>query len=398
MMKALTESEIVQLRADTPGCEHLIHFNNAGAALMPLAVINAMHEQVELESRMGGYEAAAAKADDVEDFYVQAAKLIGAKPENIAFAGSATDAYVKALSSITWRAGDTILTTNEDYASNQINFLSLQKHLGVKGHRVASEEEGGLNLIDLEDKMHRLKPRLLAITYVPTNSGLIQPVQQIADIVSRHNCVYLLDACQAVGHLQVDVQTLRCDFLSTTFRKFLRGPRGTGFLYASDKMLQQDAAPLYLDMRGATWTEADAYTLRTDARRFETWEFSYAGLLGSRAALRYATAIGMARIEARIVDLAKYMRAALRSLPRLTVLDRGPALGGIVTFHIPGIDPEQMRSALQQKGINVSVTYASSAVIDFNMKNAPWALRASPHYYNTEAEVNQFINTLSQLL
>jgi selenocysteine lyase/cysteine desulfurase len=398
MNASFQEAEIAQLRLETPGCAERIHLNNAGASLMPLPVINAMHEHIDLEVRMGGYEAAAFKSTAVENFYAKAAELINAQAINIAYTTSATDAFIRALSSVPFQKGDVILTTNEDYNSNQIQFLSLKKRFGVKVERVASEDTGGLNLNDLDDKLHQLKPRLLAVTHIPTNSGLVQPVQEIGKIVAAHDTIYLLDACQAAGQLQLDVQTLRCDFMSTTFRKFLRGPRGAGFLYVSDKILQQNLEPLFIDMRGADWTEVDQYTVRSDAKRFETWEVSYAALLGSSASLQYALNVGSSRIEQRVKYLSSRLRTLLHQVPKAQVLDRGPVLAGLVTFFIAGHDPEKLKKELQQRGINLSASYRANALIDFDAKKVPWALRASPHYYNTELELETFVATMQSLL
>lgn len=398
MNVAFTEAELAQLRQDTPGCAERIHLNNAGASLMPSPVINAMHEHIDLEVSMGGYEAAAFRSAAIDDFYVKAAELMATKATNIAFTTSATDSFIRALSSVPFQKGDVILTTNEDYNSNHIQFLSLKKRFGVKVERVASEEIGGVNLDDLDRKLHQLKPRLLAVTHIPTNSGLVQPVKDIAKVVSGHDTIYLLDACQAAGQLQIDAHALGCDFLSTTFRKFLRGPRGAGFLYVSDRMLQQNSEPLFIDMRGAEWTEVDQYVTRADAKRFETWEVSYATLLGSRASLQYALMVGMAGVEQRVKYLSSRLRTLLSQVPMIRVLDKGPELAGLVTFFIKDCDPEKLKKELQQRGINISISHRSNALIDFDAKQVPWALRASPHYYNTEQDLDTFVTTLKSLL
>ncbi|HLZ89851.1 MAG TPA: aminotransferase class V-fold PLP-dependent enzyme, partial [Puia sp.] len=264
----MKQEEIARYRADTRGCNNVIHLNNAGAGLMPDGVTRALQEHLQLESEIGGYEAAAMRADAVAQFYVQAGKLLNCRPENIAFGCSATDAYTRALSSIPFRPGDIVLIANDDYISNQIQLLSCQKRLGIRLERIRNASIGGVDLQDLGEKLHRLRPRLLAITHIPTSSGLVQPVEAIADIYARYIAAhegdtwYLLDACQSAGQLKLDVEALKCDFLSVTARKFLRGPRGAGFLYISDKALQHGLEPLFLDMRGAEWVEKDVYRQR----------------------------------------------------------------------------------------------------------------------------------------
>ena len=229
--------EVLEFRNETDGCKNVIHLNNAGAGLMPNVVTQAQINHIKLESQIGGYEAAAMRASAIQHFYVQAAKLFNCKPSNIAFTTSATDAYTRALSSIPFKKDDIILTDNDDFVSNQIQFLSLQKRFGIKTVRINNASIGGVDLNDLDVKLKKYQPRLLAITHIPTNSGLVQPVLKIGkiyqDYIKQHDgkTWYILDACQSAGQMKLDVADLHCDFLSITCRKFLRGPRGTGALY-----------------------------------------------------------------------------------------------------------------------------------------------------------------------
>lgn len=361
---------------------------------MPDPVTQTILEHIRLEARIGGYEASALKAAEIKAFYTQAARLLNCKAANVAFTASATDSYTRALSSIPFRAGDVILTSNDDFISNQIQFLACSKRFGVRIERVRNAAAGGVDLDDLDHKLKTLRPRLLSITHIPTNSGLVQPVQQIGEIASRYETWYLLDACQSLGQMKLDVQALKCDFLSVTSRKFLRGPRGSGFLYISDKALQAKLEPLFIDMRGAEWVEKDSYIPREDATRFEDWEFAYALVQGTRVAIEYCLGLGEDRIWQRVKTLSDHMRGALASLDKVRVLDRGPEVGGLVTFTVEGSDPLYLTQQLLKRKINVVPSYRNFAVIDFDEKKAAWAIRASPHYYNTEEEVAQFIDAV----
>ncbi|GAA0540440.1 aminotransferase class V-fold PLP-dependent enzyme [Chitinophaga japonensis] len=391
--------EIRSFRRDTPGCEHVIHLNNAGAGLMPGVVTQAVLEHIALEARTGGYEAAALQAAGVKDFYEQAAALLHCRAANIAFTSSATDAYTRALSAIPFKPGDVILTSNDDFISNQIQFLSCQKRFGVRIARVRNAPEGGVDLDDLDHQLKILQPRLLAITHIPTNSSLVQPVKQIGEIARRYpGTWYLLDACQSVGQMKLDVNELHCHLLSVTCRKFLRGPRGTGFLYISDEALAAGLEPLFIDMRGAEWIAKDQYMPRPDATRFEDWEFAYALVLGTRHAIAYCRHIGEDRIWRRVKVLSDHMRGELAGLNKVRVLDRGPELGGLITFTVQGAEPDHLQQQLHSHRINVVPSYRNFAVIDFDEKQVEWALRASPHYYNTQEEIDQFIAVMAQLV
>ncbi len=400
MMKAnnlFSAEEISSLRNDTDGCTNVIHLNNAGAGLMPNTVTQSIIDHVKLEASIGGYEASALRAAEIKEFYNQAALLLNCKASNIAFTASATDSYMRALSSIPFKVGDVILTSDNDFISNQIQFLSLQKRMGIKIVRLQNATDGGIDLNDLDLKLKTLHPRLLSITHIPTNSGLVQPVKKIGEIANRYETIFLLDACQSIGQMKLDVKELKCDFLSATNRKFLRGPRGTGLLYISDKALDMGLEPLFLDMRGADWIEKDKYQLREGAMRFEDWEFAYALVLGTRAAIEYCLKIGEDKIWGRVKELADYTRLQLSAINKVRVLDRGPELGGLVTFHVKDSDVTQITQKLLARKINVVSSPRSVAVIDFDEKKVPWAIRASPHYYNTKNEIDQFIEELKQV-
>lgn len=394
MTKMTASTSLHDLRRDTPGCLHRNHLNNAGAALQPLPVIRAVQEYLDLEAQIGGYEAGDAKAEDIRGFYTSIARLIGAQPRNIAFAYNATDAFARALSAIEWQPGDVLLTTENDYVSSQIAFLSLQQRLGLRLIRARDTEAGGVDVADFERLARQHRPKLAAVAHVPTNSGLVQPVEAIGRICREHCIWYLVDACQSAGQMALDVERIGCDFLSATMRKFLRGPRGAGFLYASDRVLDAGLQMLLPDMRSAHWTAPDSFAPEADARRFEYWEMPPALLLGSRAAADYALAVGLDWIEARVGHLAALTRSLLAELPGVRVLDRGAELCGIVTAHAEHWQPQVLLEKLGAAGINCRVSSLPSARIDFPRKGVDWALRISPHYYNTEEEVRQCVAEL----
>ncbi|PSL35382.1 aminotransferase class V-fold PLP-dependent enzyme [Chitinophaga ginsengisoli] len=404
MNRIFSDKEIIAFRKDTDGCSQVIHLNNAGAGLMPNTVTRTIVEHIKLESQIGGYEASALRANAIQQFYEQAAILINCKPSNIAFTASATDSYTRALSSIPFAQGDIILTDNDDFISNQIQFLSCKKRFGIEIVRIKNAPGGGVDLDDLEEKLIKLQPRLLAITHIPTNSGLVQPVKRIADVyksyIRQHagKTWYILDACQSIGQMKIDVQELQCDFLSVTGRKFLRGPRGTGFLYISDKALEQGLEPLFIDMRGAEWIEKDEYQQRSDAMRYEDWEFAYALVLGTAKAIEYCLQIGEDKIWQEVKGLSAYMRNQLSGIDKIRVLDSGPEVGGLVTFTVAGSQPKIITGALSQRKINVVPSYRNFAVIDFDEKQAQWAIRASPHYYNTISEIDLFLDAMREIV
>jgi selenocysteine lyase/cysteine desulfurase len=372
----------------------LIHLNNAGASLPAPGVIDAITQHLELEATIGGYEAADARQADINGFYASVAKLLNTQPHNIAWAVSATDAYARALSAIPWKAGDVILTTENDYSSNQIAFLSLQQKIGIQLVRAAELPSGGVDPDDFEQLIKKHRPKLAAVTHVPTNSGLVQPVQILGNICREHNVWYLVDACQSAGQMPLDVAVIGCDFLTATFRKYLRGPRGAGFLFASDRVLDAGLELLLPDMRSADWVDADEYRTQPTARRFEYWEISIALMLGCKVAADHAMSTGLENIYRQITRLAAYTRTGLAELPGVKVLDHGSELCGIVTAHASHWEPQPLMDHLHREGINARISPGVAARIDFSRKGVDWALRISPHAYNTEAEIEKLLAVL----
>ncbi|GLZ80260.1 aminotransferase class V [Actinorhabdospora filicis] len=385
------------LRADTPGVTEVVHFNNSGAGLVPRPVLAASLEHLELEARVGGYEAAALREDAVAGFYSATAALIGARPHEIAFAGSATQAYATALSAIAFSPGDLILTTRNDFVSNQIQFLSLRKRFGVEIAHAPDLPGGGVDVEAMAAMMRARRPRLVAATDIPTNSGLVQPVAAIGRHCRELDLLYIVDACQSLGQYPIDVEEIGCDFLTTTCRKYLRGPRGSGVLYASERVLDAGYTPLFVDMRGARWTGPETFEPIAGAGRFEDWEFPYAVLLGCAEAARYAMGVGVDAIAVRSPMLGARLRDGLAALPGVRVLDRGERLSAMVTAAVDGWEPVPFKAALDARRINSALSYREFAVFDFGDKDVDWAIRLSPHYYNTEDEVDAVIAAVAEL-
>jgi selenocysteine lyase/cysteine desulfurase len=384
-------------RADTPAASAgRIHLNNAGAALMPRPVLDAVQDHLKREAQLGGYEAADAARADIEQTYDDVARLINARARNIAVVENSTVAFAQALATFDFVKGDVILTSRNDYVSNQLTFLSLAKRLNVEIVRAADQPEGGVDPDSVRHLISERRPKLVAITWVPTNSGLIQPVREIGRICAEAEVPYLIDACQAVGQLPVDVAMLQCDFLAATARKFLRGPRGIGFLYVSDRVLDRGSAPLYIDMRGASWTDPDVYRMVDSARRYENWEFAYALHLGLGAAARYASTVGIADAGAYAAHLASHARAQLQNLSGARVLDRGRCLAAIATVTFDQHEAPAIVERLREQAINTSATFRECAVLDMDDKAARDALRISPHYYNTVREIDTLVSALEE--
>jgi cysteine desulfurase/selenocysteine lyase len=387
--------DIVRARRDTPGCERILHFNNAGASLMPQPVLEAMVAYLQEEALHGGYETAAKQNVRLEGFYTSAARLLNCQPEEIAFVENATRAWDMAFYSIPFRRGDRILTSQAEYASNFIPYLQVARRCGAVVEVVPNDESGQISVGALRQMINDYV-KLIAITHVPTNGGLVQPAAAIGAIARQAKVLYLLDACQSVGQMPIDVQEIQCDFLSVTGRKFLRGPRGTGLLYVRQAVLESLEPPL-LDLYAATWISPDRYVLRPDARRFENWEMNYAGKLGLATAIDYALDWGLAAIEARVTSLADLLRERLAALPAVTLRDLGRQQCAIVSFTLAAHSPKEIQQQLAARAINVSVSPREYTLLDMQQRGLESLVRASVHYYNTESEIERFVAAVADL-
>ena len=381
--------DITQIRQDTPGCGDKIFLNNAGASLMPRQVIDVISWYLQKESMLGGYKVAEEQSELINGFYTEVAALLGCQPHNVAFAHDATDAYAKALSSVAFKSGDTVITSNDDYVSNQIQFLSLKQRYGIRLERINNLENGDLDLEHFYKLATRFKPRLVAITHVPTNSGKVQNVEAIGKVCKAQNIIFLVDACQSVGQLVVDVDRIGCDFLTATGRKFLRCPRGTGLLYVSDRMLHENYAPLFVDGRGAVWTEENEFRLEPTALRFQLWEQPYALIAGMAKGLAYANSLGTKNIENYNKLLMTRLRLNLTGVKGVRTYDNGSVTCNILTWRKEGKTLDQIKQVLDKNGVYYSISTLHWGLIDFRRKDIDWVVRLSPHYFNTMDEMDR---------
>lgn len=381
--------DLDRLRAETPGVAHRIHLTNAGAGLMPAPVLDAMTGYLRREAEIGGYEAAAEAAVRLDGVYDSVARLIGAARDEIALTENATVAWQMAFYSLPFQPGDRILTARAEYAANYVAFLQVAKRTGAVIEVIPDDAQGVLDPAALE-RMIDGRVRLIAITWVPTNGGLVNPAAEVGTIARQHGIPYLLDACQAVGQMPVDVEALGCDMLSATGRKFLRGPRGSGFLYVRRALLER-LEPVVIDHFAAPWVAPGRYELRPDARRFETWENSYAARLGLGVAVDYALALGLARIEMRCRALATRLRQGLGGIEGMTLHDLGRAPAAIVSFSLAGHEAGAVKERMAEARINISTSQPGSTLLDALARGLPALLRASPHCYNSEDEIEALV-------
>ncbi|MEL6686915.1 MAG: aminotransferase class V-fold PLP-dependent enzyme [Pseudomonadota bacterium] len=384
-----------KLRADTPACEDVTHFNNAGASLMPRPVFEALTAHLALEQEIGGYEAQDAAAEAYADFYSAFAELLNCEADEIAFVESATRAWDMAFYSLPLVPGDRILVHSSTYSSNYLALLQLARRKDLTIDFVPSDEHGQIDVSAMPGLVQD-RTKLVLLTHCPSQSGLIQPAEAVGQFAKDHELLYLLDACQSVGQMPVDVQAIDCDALTGTGRKFLRGPRGTGFLYMRRELAER-IEPAFVDLQSATLQSKDRYQLAPGARRFESWERNVAGQIALGKAARYAMGIGLDVIAGRVQALAEELRGRLSELDGVMVHDPGEHRSAIVTFAKDGVDVADAKARLRAQKINVSTSPRDWALLDSEARQLPDLIRASVHVYNNEAEVERLVDVVSAL-
>jgi cysteine desulfurase / selenocysteine lyase len=393
--RRLMAFDVDRARRDTPGCSEVLHFNNAGAGLMPRQVLDSVVSHLQLEARIGAYEAADQASTAIEHTYDAIANLLGCSRAEIGIVENATRAWDMAFYSFAFVPGDRILTARAEYASNYIAYLQVAERTGASVEVIDSDATGQLSVDALRETMDE-RVKLIAITHVPTNSGLVNPAAEIGGVAHEWGVPFLVDACQSVGQLITRVDELGCDLLSGTGRKYLRGPRGTGFLYVRSALLDR-LTPPFLDLHAASWVAKDRYEIRADARRFENWESNVAGKIGLGVAVDYALNWGISNIQRRVVSLAEHLRSELSHVPHVTVRDPGTERCGIVTFTLDGHSPSEVQQELADKHINVTTSSRFSTRLDMEARQLDSVVRASVHYYNTDAEIARFCEALVAL-
>jgi selenocysteine lyase/cysteine desulfurase len=386
---------VERARRETPGCVEVLHFNNAGASLMPARVVEAVKAHLDLEARIGGYEAARQEEEKWERTYDAAAALLSCSRDEIAVVENATRAWDMAFYAVPLAPGDRILTSRAEYVSNYLAYLQVTRRTGASVTAIESDQHGQLDVEALRRAVDD-RVRLIALTHVPTNGGLVNPAHAAGRIAREAGVLFLLDACQSAGQMTLDVGALGCDMLSCTGRKFLRGPRGTGLLYVRREVMDR-LEPPFVDLHAARWSARDAFEWRPDARRFENWETNYATKIGLGVAIDYALSWGLESIRGRVYGLADRLRHRLEAIPGVTVRDLGREKCGIVTFTLDGRDPVLIRDSLLARGINVSVSFLEYARLDMESRGIDSMVRASIHYYNTEEEVERFSREIESL-
>ncbi|PNA05856.1 MULTISPECIES: aminotransferase class V-fold PLP-dependent enzyme [unclassified Pseudomonas] len=386
--------DLSRLRAATPGCAQVIHFNHAGASLPSQATLDAVIEQLQHEALGGPMEAADNRVQ--ERARNAAAALLNAQPEDIAFASSGSAAWSQAFNALgPWQLGERILVGRHEWAGNLACMAEAVK-AGARLEVIPCDAHGAVDPQALAQMIDG-QVRLIALTWLPANGGLINPAAQIGSVARRHGIPYFIDAGQALGQLPCDVQALQCDVLKGAGRKFLRGPRGTALMYIRPHFLQR-LLPVQRDVLSAPW-DGKRFTLRDDARRFETSEVSLALLAGLANALEEYNRLGAIPVRQRIEQLSNGLRQRLKAIPGLTLRDLGTAnqQSGLIAFTLEGWDSVALKQTLAERRINIGANGVAYTPLDMQARGLTNIARVAVSYLNTQEEIDVLLENLTEL-
>lgn len=387
--------DLDRVRRDTPAAVAAVFLDSAGSSLPPDPVVDTAIAHLRRESVVGGYRAANERMSDLAAVKSSIARLIGAQASDIALSDSATRAWSDFFYSVPLAAGDRILLSEVEYASNAIAALQRAEAVGAVVEFVPSDSSGQIDVTALE-AMFDERVRIVSLVHAPTNGGLINPAREVTEIAHRYGALVVLDACQSIGQVRVDVGELGVDALSATGRKWLRGPRGTGFLYLRPE-LAATLAPPALDLHSAQWIGEKEFQLAPDVTRFEFWECDVAARLALGTAVDYLLDIGIDAVEEAVRERSEYLRTALRGIDGVTVHDLGVRKSGIVSFTVDGRIPIDVRDALAEKDVTVTVSHRRSTLKDMNQRGLDSVIRASPHYFVTFDQLDEAVAALRSL-
>lgn len=367
------------------------YLNNAGSSLMSHETINSVIDHLSLECRVGGYRAASMCELQIEDFYGLAAKLVGAPSSTcIAFMDSASRAWNMALYGLPLCDGDEIVTLSSEFGTNLVSIFHFASKVGAKVTVLECDPSGFFDMSELRKCLER-GARLIAISHVAAHASIVNPVEEIGKLVAQFEALYLVDGCQAAGQMDIDVVEIGCHAYTATGRKWLRGPRGTGFLYVKESSL---ISPLYVDLASADLAfgndgKPSGVTIGSDARRFELWERSIASMIGLKVALSQYLALDQNDVHARMRTASLDLRKCISANSNLKLIGNEASNSSIVGFYT--LDPSRedaLKRAFEDAEIQISTMGDWDCPMHFPKNGAGSIFRLSPHYYTEHDTVD----------
>ncbi len=379
----------------------MLHYlNNAGAGLMSENTFNTITEHLQLEGEVGAYKAAQIAKEQTEQFYSRVATLLNAaSPKQIAFMDSASRGWNMVINGANIHKGDLIVTLSSEFGTNLITIYNLAQKIGAKVQIIKCNMEGDFSLDDLKKSLEK-GARMVALSHAAAQGSIVYPVEEIGNLTKQYDALYIVDGCQAAGQMKCDVKSMKCDAYVGTGRKWLCGPRGTGFLYVKEpssiRTTQLDLSTADLELDNDL--NVLGIKVRTDAKRFELWERSIAGMLGLSSAINEYISNDQTSISNRIRILSNRLRKAVANNLNLNLVGKLNSESGIVGFFLQNPKQENnVKDKFEKANIGFSTMSDWDCPLHFPRNGASVIFRLSPHYNTTDSTIDAACNVISGL-
>ncbi|MCY7289387.1 MAG: SufS family cysteine desulfurase [Cryobacterium sp.] len=418
-VRPLTNEEVDRIRNDFPILDQLVnghplnYLDSGATSQNPLSVMEAeqeFYEQRNAAVHRGAHTLAFGATETFEAARAAVAAFVGAQTDEIVWTSNATEginlvAYSFSNASLglggpaarrfALGAGDEIVVTEMEHHANLIPWQQLALRTGATLRFIPVQDDGTLDLAAAASIIGA-RTRLLALTHASNVVGTINPVAELVALARAVGALVLLDACQSVPHLPMDLAALEVDFAVFSGHKML-GPTGIGVLYGKSELLA-DMPPFLTG--GSMITTVDMHTAEFLAppQRFEAGTQRISQAIALAAAVDYLTETGMDRIQAREAELGQRLVAGLAEIPGVRVL--GPPAGieriGLASFDLAGVHAHDVGQYLDEAGIAVRVGHHCAQPLHRRL-GVTASTRASTYLYTTTDEVDQFLATLAEV-
>lgn len=411
-LASLSEAKIEAIRReDFPILERIVHpgkklifLDSAASSQKPLVVIKKMDEYYQTTHanvHRGAYSIANKATEMFETARSKVQTFINSRHrEEIIFTRGATEAInlVSMSFGSSFLPGDEIIISVMEHHSNLVPWQMLAQRTGAILKFVHLNADMGLDMDQYRSLLSH-KTKLVAVAYVSNVLGVVNPVEEIITAAHEVGAKVLLDACQAVPHLPVDVQRLNVDFLAASSHKMC-GPTGIGFLYGKLDLLEK-MPPVFGGGEMIDRVELQRSTYAPPPARFEAGTPAIAEAVGLSTAIDYLSEIGMNVVHDHEVRLGNYLFERLREIPSLVLYGPDPAKGykrcGLVSFTSKDVHPTDLALFLDQEGVAVRTGHHCAQPLH-DLLQVAGSMRASLYFYNNKEDVDNFITKLDETL
>ena len=390
--------DVHEVRADFPLLSKgIIYFDNAATSLTPRQVVDAMVRYL-LECRAnvgrGSYRLALESTSIYEEVREKVAKFIGARATEVAFVKNTTEAINLVAMGLRWRKGENVVTTALEHHSNMLPWIRAARLYGLEVRFVKPRRDGVLSIEDFERLVDE-NTKIVAIAHVSNVLGTISPVKEVAKMAKSKGALLLVDAAQSAPHMPINVRGLGCDFLAFSAHKMC-GPPGVGVLYVREGV---ELDPLSVGGGVVADASLDDYKLLEGPHVFEAGTPPIGDVIGLGAAIDYLSRLGLENIMRHELKLAEELKELLAEIPEVKTLGPERPQTGIVSFSVRDVKAEDVALALGNLNICVRAGFhcAIPLVRDI-LGEELGVVRASLYLYNTEEEVEKFVDSLREVV